>query len=142
MIRIYKQRDYRLQKVKVIESIFCRIRCEFSNSTLHNQYQVRLPSLSENSQKIQIFPKHFLYYLFHFCPPDCSTPPNLLLLARDYCSSFMFHQDSLLQYARYFQNHHSTRNCYFSPPDISRIIFLPETATSDRQVLLYYCIIT
>ena len=60
-----------------------------------------------------MFPKDFHYYLFHFCPPDCSTSPNLLLLARDYCS---------------------IRIHYFSTPDISRIIILPETATSVRQI--------
>ena len=43
MIRIYKQRDYRLQKVKVIESIFVEFEVNFQNSTLHNQHQVRLP---------------------------------------------------------------------------------------------------
>ena len=43
MVRIYKQRDYRLQKVKVIESIFVEFEVNFQNSTLHNQHQVRLP---------------------------------------------------------------------------------------------------
>ena len=97
MIRIYKQRDYQLRKVKVIEVFFVEFDVNFQNSTLHNQHQVHLPSLSENSQKIQIFPKDVHYYLFHFRPPDFSTSLNLLLFARDYCSSLMFHQDSLLQ---------------------------------------------
>ena len=59
MIRIYKQRDYRLQKVKVIESIFVEFEVNFQNSTLHNQHQVCLPRLVEftkNTHAFQGFP--------------------------------------------------------------------------------------
>ena len=64
---------------------------------------------------------------------------KLLVCVRDYCFSYMVHQDLLLRSARYFQNFRATRHCSFSPPDISRI-FVPDTDATVHQTLLHYCI--
>ena len=131
MIRIYKQRDYQLRKVKVIESIFfVEFDVNFQNSTLHNQHQVRLPSLSENLQKIHMFPKDFHYFLFYqiavlhqicYCLPGIYVPIRIHYSSTSEIFRTSFYQNLLIRSIRYFQN-----------------ILLPEITTSDHQLLLYY----
>ena len=112
--------------------------------------------LSENSQKYNYFPKIFITIcsiavyqtvLLHQIDTVCQglllqlyVPSEFITSVHQIFSESSFYQILLLQFARYFQNLHSTRNCCFSPPDISRIFILAITAASVRQILLYYCI--
>ena len=128
MIGIYKQRDYRLQKVKVIESIFCRIRCEFSKFNTSQPAPSSSTFAQWNLQKIHMFPKDFHYFLFYqiavlhqicYCLPGIYVPIRIHYSSTSEIFRTSFQQKLLIRSIRYFQN-----------------ILLPEIVTSVHQIFL------
>ena len=121
MIRIYKQRDYQLRKVKVIESIFCRIRCEFSKFNTPQPTPSSSTSLSGIYKKYTCFPKISIN--------SCSTRPQFYFNLVTAWQEFVFWLDSqfVTPIIRYLRNtllpeivapfhqksseHLTTRNC-------------------------------
>ena len=148
MIRIYEQREYQLRKVKVIKSIFCRIRCEFSKFNTSQPAPSSSTFAQWNLQKIHMFPKDFHYFLFYqivvlhqicYCLPGiyCSNQDPLLQYVRDLQNIFL--PELVNSVHQIFSEHLTTRNCCSVPSDIFRTSYYQKYyfRPSDIVVLQY-----